>query len=120
MIRIIISITCILFLFSQVSAEEIGNTNNTGPAWALNLSNTTTNASQQVPLNTTQGENQSVLSSRFNGTDGDSRNSIIPDHGKTSAPLKPEPVYKESVGSTYDPDYTEPQPMTFTYSGSCQ
>lgn len=31
----------------------------------------------------------------------------------------PKPVYKESVGSVYEADYQEPQPMTFTSYPTC-
>jgi hypothetical protein len=95
MIRIAVLIICIFMLVTVVTAEETTATNNSTTSKVSNITNST-NTSQQVSL-----ENSAMT-----GTDS------------TPTPT-PKPVYKESVGSVYESDYTEPQPMTFISYPTC-
>ncbi len=97
MIRVLtLFITCILFLSVSVIAADTGSVNNSTSLDSLNLTNATTNTTQQALPNTTSQEDIEV-----------------------SPTPTVKPVYKQSIGSVYEADYTEPEPMTFTSYPTC-
>ncbi|PWR69966.1 hypothetical protein [Methanospirillum lacunae] len=91
MIRTVAILLCTVMLFTVATADETNNTSNSTTSGISNLTNIMT-ANQ----NTT---NQASV------------------QATPTATVKP--VYKESVGSVYEADYQEPQPMTFTSYPTC-
>lgn len=97
MIRIFaLFIVSILFLSISVIAADTSLVNNSTSSDSFNLTNATTNTTQQALPNTTSQEITKV----------------------SPTPLV-KPVYKQSIGSVYEADYTEPEPMTFTSYPTC-
>ncbi|MDD1729261.1 MAG: hypothetical protein LUQ50_09335 [Methanospirillum sp.] len=94
--RFTLFITSILFLSITVIAADIGSVNNSTTSDSLNLTNATANTTQQALPNTTSQEIT-----------------------ETSPTPTTKPVYKQSIGSVYEADYTEPEPMTFTSYPTC-
>lgn len=113
MIRILLGITCILLLFSQAIADETGDATSTVQIGESNLTNSTVNESQQN-LQTTNLKSQSLNKDKVAASADEGASSITP-----SPTVKAASQFKESVGSVYDSDYTEPQPMTFTSGPNC-
>ncbi len=95
-------IVCIFCVISFVFAEDLNLTNTT------NLTNIT-NSTNSSGINQEDLMNTSVESPLTQESEGNQTGSAE----KTM-------TYKESIGSVYSSDYTEPQPRTFSYSGCGQ
>ncbi len=114
MIRTIALLTCIAMLFGAVIAEDTNSTTNS----TSNLTNAT-NASQNLTNTTGTADKLADSSSlKLKGSTSALKSSSQAGAQVTSAATQ-KPVYKESVGSVYEADYQEPQPMTFTSYPTC-
>ena len=77
--------------------------------------------SSEQNLNLTANITNSSVSNGGDETSSLNTNLPVQESGRNqSKSTANEPMYKESVGSVYSSDYTEPQPMTFSYSGCGQ
>lgn len=117
MIRPLLIIVCILCFGALSLAEEQNLTNNSTNMSIVNASS----ISSEQNLNLTTNVTNSSVSNGGDGTGSLNTSSLVQNSElNQSKSTVNEPVYKESIGSVYSPDYTEPQPMTFSYSGCGQ
>ena len=127
MIRAVLIITSLLILISPLIADDTGILNNTTTSGEQNLSNSTGNSTPPFFENTTTPFGQNLTHNLGNETAlnltnssaGDDTNLTNKDEKLESTGVSPtpKPVYKQSIGSVYNSDYTEPQPRIFSYSG---
>jgi len=117
MIRTVTILICITLLFVAVIADETNNTTNS-TSGTPNLTNVTNES--QILSNTTFTADNLTNSSSLKS---DTETSSLESDSQTTAQVTPaateKPVYKLSVGSVYEADYQEPQPMTFTSYPTC-
>nr|WP_319538993.1 hypothetical protein [uncultured Methanospirillum sp.] len=114
MIRTVALLTCIVMLFGAVIAEDTNSTTNSTSNLtnATNISQTLTNATIAADNLT----NSSSLTAEGGALDMNGSNQAT---AQVTPAATQKPVYKQSVGSVYEADYQEPQPMTFTSYPTC-
>ncbi|WP_319579550.1 hypothetical protein [uncultured Methanospirillum sp.] len=114
MIRTVALLTCIVMLFGAVIAEDTNSTTNS----TSNLTNAT-NISQTLTNTTIAADNLTNSSSLTTEGGAPDMNGSNQATAQVAPAATQKPVYKQSVGSVYEADYQEPQPMTFTSYPTC-
>ncbi|MFH0968626.1 MAG: hypothetical protein V1862_13170 [Methanobacteriota archaeon] len=111
MIRIPLLITFLCLLAGAVMADEMNISNNSTQTGNQTFMNLTFNSNATDAFNLTSAGDQ-TLSNMTSGENITNSKKMV---AAEETPAKP--VYKQSIGSVYPPDFKEPEPRVFTSSG---